>query len=160
MAKKSNFERSLVIIKPDALQRDIVGEIIHRFERKGLYIVGLKMMHLDEKTITKHYFKYKDESFFKELADYMRSFPVVCIVLEGLGAIGSIRKIVGTRVGYEAEAGSIRGDFAMSGHKNIIHASDTPENAKKEIENFFKPEEIFDYAKVIESQIYGPEDLE
>lgn len=156
---KSKFERTLVIIKPDALQRDIVGEIIHRFERKGLYIVGMKMMHLDEETVTKHYFKYKEKDFFAELSEYMRSFPVICIVLEGLGAISSVRKIVGTRIGYEAEAGSIRGDFAMSGHKNIIHASDTPENAKLEIENFFKPEEIFNYAKVIESEIYGPEDL-
>lgn len=156
---KSKFERTLVIIKPDALQRDIVGEIIHRFERKGLYIVGMKMMHLDEETVTKHYSKYVDKDFFKGLSDYMRSFPVVCLVLEGLGAIGSVRKIVGTRIGYEAEAGSIRGDFAMSGHKNIIHASDTPENATSEIENFFKTEELFDYAKVIESEIYGPEDL-
>jgi len=156
---KGKFEKTLIIIKPDALQRDIVGEIIHRFERKGLYIVGLKMMHLDEETVKKHYFKYKDKDFFQELSEYMRSFPVVCIVLEGLGAIGSVRKIVGTRIGYEAEAGSIRGDFAMSGHKNIIHASDSPENAKEEIENFFKPEEIFNYAKVIESEIYSPEDL-
>lgn len=157
--EKSKFEKTLVIIKPDALQRDIVGQIIHRFERKGLYIVGMKMMHLDEDIVTRHYFKYKDKDFFQELSEYMRSFPVVCIILEGLGAIASVRKIVGTRVGHEAEAGSIRGDFAMSGHKNIIHASDTPENAQVEIDNFFKPEEIFNYAKVIESEIYGPEDL-
>jgi nucleoside-diphosphate kinase len=156
---KSKFERTLVIIKPDALQRDIVGEIIHRFERKGLYIVGMKMMHLDEEIVAKHYSKYADKDFFAELSEYMRSFPVVAIVLEGLGAIGSVRKIVGTRIGHEAEAGSIRGDFAMSGHKNIIHASDTPENSKIEIENFFKSNEIFDYAKVIESEIYGPDDL-
>ncbi len=157
---KSKFERTLVILKPDALQRDIVGEIIHRFERKGLYIVGLKMMQLDEETVTKHYFKFKDEHFFGEISEYMRSFPVVAMVLEGLNAISAVRIIVGPRIGNEADAGSIRGDFSMSGNKNIIHASDEPENAKAEIENFFKPEELFDYAKLMESQIYGSAELE
>lgn len=157
---KSKFERTLIILKPDALQRDIVGEIIHRFERKGLYIVGLKMMQLDEEIVTKHYHKYKDEHFFGEISEYMRSFPVVAMVLEGLNAIAAVRKVVGPRVGNEAEAGSIRGDFSMSGNKNIIHASDTLENAEYEINNFFKPEELFNYAKIMEEQLYGPKELE
>jgi len=156
---KSKFERTLVIIKPDALQRDIVGEIIHRFERKGLYIIGLKMMQLDEDMVTKHYYKFKDENFFGEISEYMRSFPVIVMVLEGLNAIAAVRRIVGTRIGNEAEAGSIRGDFSMSGNKNIIHASDTLENAKMEIDNFFKSEEIFNYAKIMEEQLYGPAEL-
>ena len=140
-------ERSLIILKPDALQRGLVGEIFHRFERKGLKIIGLKMVQLEDLTLDEHYAHHKDKPFFTSLKRYMKSAPVALLVLSGIKAIQAIRLIVGPTRGYEADAGSVRGDFAMSGQSNIVHASDSVETAEQEIKRFFKPNELFDYQK-------------
>src|SRR3989344_8053817 len=142
-----NEERILIILKPDALQRGLVGEIFHRFERKGLKIIGLKMVQLEDLTLDEHYAHHKDKPFFTSLKRYMKSAPVALLVLSGIKAIQAIRLIVGPTRAYEADAGSIRGDFAMSGQSNIVHASDSAENAEEEIKRFFKPDELFDYQK-------------
>lgn len=149
------IERSLIIVKPDALQRNLLGEIIHRFERKGLKLVGLKMVAIDDMKIVEHYAHHADKPFFADLKRFMQASPVVMMVLEGYEAIEAIRLIVGPTKGRAADAGSIRGDFAMSVQYNIIHASDSPENAKSEIERFFTARELFDYEKIDYNWIYG-----
>lgn len=149
------IQRSLIIVKPDALQRNLLGEIIHRFERKGLKVVGLKMMAIDDMKIVEHYSHHADKPFFADLKRFMQSSPVVMFVLEGYEAIDAIRLIVGPTKGRAADAGSIRGDFAMSVQYNIIHASDSAENAKVEIARFFNEGELFDYQKIDYEWIYG-----
>lgn len=143
-----NEERSLIIIKPDAIQRSIVGEIITRFERKGLKIIGMKMMYLEDTVVDEHYSHIKDKPFFPRIKKFMTSAPVVVMVVAGLRAIDSIRLIVGITKSYEADAGTIRGDYALSMQSNVVHASDSKENAALEIDRFFKKEELVDYEKV------------
>jgi nucleoside-diphosphate kinase len=152
--------KTLIIIKPDALQRNLLGEIIHRFERKGLKIIGLKMMAIDDLKIAEHYSHHKDKPFFESLKRYMQSSPVVVMVLSGRNAIDAVRLIVGPTKGYEADAGSIRGDFSMSGQCNIVHASDSPESAEKEIWRFFNEDELFTYKKIDFEFIYGEDERE
>lgn len=147
-------ERTLVILKPDALQRNILGEIISRFEKKGLKIVGLKMANLSDKLLDEHYAHHKDKPFFQELKEFMKSSPVILMVLEGLEAIKVVRKMAGLTKGTEAEMGTIRGDFALGTTKNIVHASDSKETAEKEIKRFFDKNEIFDYQKITDKFIY------
>ncbi|MGB9680676.1 MAG: nucleoside-diphosphate kinase [Minisyncoccia bacterium] len=153
------MERTLVLIKPDALQRNLLGEIISRFERKGLKIVGLKMMQLTEEKLFDHYIHHKDKPFFKQLISFMKSSPVIAMVLEGIEAVEAVRLIVGPTLGRKADAGSIRGDFSMSQQHNIVHASDSPETAEKEIWRFFNQDEIFDYQKIDFPAIYSEEEL-
>jgi len=144
---QSREEQSLIIIKPDALQRGLVGEIFHRFERKGLKIIGLKMIELEDIMLEDHYAHHRDKPFFDSLKKFMKSAPVILVVISGINAIGAIRLIVGPTKGYEADAGSVRGDFSMSGQANIVHASDSTTTAEREITLFFKPGELFDYQK-------------
>jgi len=147
------MERSLIIIKPDALQRNLVGEIMHRFERKGLKIVGMKMIQLDDLKLDEHYVHHKDKPFFGDLKDYMKSAPVVIIVLEGPEVIEAIRIIVGSTKGVEADAGTIRGDMAMTNF-NLVHASDSTKTAEQEITRFFEKGELFDYKKIDYGMIF------
>jgi nucleoside-diphosphate kinase len=158
--KAKDEQRTLIIIKPDALQRNLLGEIIHRFERKGLKIIGLKMMAIDDLKIEEHYSHHKDKPFFESLKRYMQSSPVVVMVLSGRNAIDAVRLIVGPTKGYEADAGSIRGDFSMSGQCNIVHASDSPESAEKEIWRFFNEDELFTYKKIDFEFIYSEDERE
>lgn len=151
-------QRSLIIVKPDALQRNLLGEIIHRFERKGLKLVGLKMVRIDDVKIVEHYSHHADKPFFADLKRFMQSSPVVMMVLEGYEAIDTIRLIVGPTKGRAADAGSIRGDFAMSVQYNIIHASDSAESAKAEVTRFFSKDELFNYDKVDAHLIYGADE--
>ena len=151
-------ERSLIIMKPDALQRGLVGELFHRFERKGLKIVGLKMVQLEDVVLIRHYAHHQDKPFFESLKKFMKSAPVVLAVLSGFRAIQAIRLIVGPTKGYEADAGSIRGDFAMSGPANIVHASDSAVVAEQEISRFFKADELFDYQKPEFPWLYSGEE--
>jgi len=153
------MEKTLILLKPDALQRNFLGEVISRFERKGLKIVGLKMMRLSEKTLEKHYSQHKGKEFFKDLVKFMKDSPVVAIVLEGRGAIKAVRNLCGPTVGREAEAGTIRGDFSMSHQHNIVHASDSLKTAKKEINRFFNDSELFDYEKYDMASIYADDEL-
>ena len=147
------MERTLVIIKPDALQRNLVGEIVSRFERKGLKIVGIKMIALDDDVLAEHYAHLKNKPFFHGVKEYMKHSPVLAMALEGADAVAGVRLISGATRGIEADAGTIRGDLSMS-NQNLVHASDSPENAEKEIKRFFKRAEIFDYRKLDECMVY------
>jgi len=151
-------EKTLIIIKPDALQRNLLGKIIERFEQKGLKIVGLKMIQLDDVLLEKHYFHHKDKPFFESLKKFMKGSPVIVMVLEGLEVVKVTRMICGATSGREADMGTIRGDFSMSVQANIVHASDSVETAEKEIRRFFNSDEIFDYQKIDFEHIYGEEE--
>lgn len=152
------MERTLVLIKPDAIQRGLIGEIVHRFERKGLKIVGMKMMSLDEVVLREHYAHISDKAFYPGVEKFMMSSPVVALCVEGLEVVNSVRLITGITKAREAEAGSIRGDFAMSMSCNVIHASDGLENAEKEVKRFFKKDELFEYRKSEFEHVYGEEE--
>ena len=156
----SRMEQTVVLVKPDALQRGLTGEIISRFDRKGLKLVGIKMMHLTDEILDEWYVHHKGKDFFADLKKFMEWTPIVAMCWEGLGAIDAVRKIVGSRKGNEAEAGSIRGDFGMSGQQNLIHASDSVENAEKEKKLIFSPDEIYKYESATECLIYSKEEIE
>ncbi|OGY97871.1 MAG: nucleoside-diphosphate kinase [Candidatus Liptonbacteria bacterium RIFCSPHIGHO2_01_FULL_57_28] len=151
-------ERTLIIVKPDAMQRSLLGEIIRRFEQKGLKIIAMKMMHLNKEILKDHYAKHIDKPFFDSLAGSMSYSPVVAMVLSGLNAISAARLILGPTKGYEADAGSIRGDLALSGQSNLVHASDPEEDPEMEIKRFFAENEIFAYKKVDFEVMYGEEE--
>lgn len=153
------MQKTVVLIKPDALQRNLVGEIIHRFERKGLKLVGLKMLRLDEELIGEWYIHHKDKSFFGSIKKFMMWTPIIAMVWEGIEAIATVRNMVGVTKGREAAVGSIRGDFGMSGSQNLIHASDSTEAVAKEINLIFSKEEIFDYESGMDCLVYSQEDL-
>ena len=153
------MERSVVLVKPDGVQRAVIGEIIHRFERKGLHLIGLKMISLDDALLDEWYAHHKDKPFFGGLKSYMKSYPVVAMLWEGVEAVSAVRKLVGVTKAREAEGGSIRGDFAMSQQYNLIHASESEEIAKKEERLVFEPSEIFSYEKVDSPHIYTEEEL-
>lgn len=147
--------RTAVLVKPDGLQRGLIGEIISRFERKGLKLVGLKMVNMTDEQLSEWYAEHKDKSFFGDLKSFMGSMPIVAMVWEGIDAVPVVRKLVGTTLGREAEGGSIRGDFGMSQQLNLIHASATNENAEREIKIVFTDEELFEYAGVMDTVIYA-----
>jgi len=138
-------QRSLIIIKPDAVQRRLIGELIQRFERKGLKIVAMKMIHMDQALAQRHYAAHRGKDFFDPLIRYITSGPVVVMVLQGPGAIQIVRTMMGPTDSAKAPPGTIRGDFAASLRYNLIHGSDSPEAASQEISLFFKAEELLDY---------------
>ncbi len=152
------MEKTVVLVKPDGLQRGLVGEIIHRFERKGLKLVGLKMVKMTDAMIDSWYAHHKGKAFFDDLKQFMEWTPIVAMVWSGLDCIPAVRKIVGSTKGREAEAGSIRGDFGMSGSQNMIHASDSVEAAEKEMGLIFNADEIFDYESGMDCLIYSREE--
>ena len=150
------MEKSLILIKPDSLQRGLVGEIISRFEKKGLKLIGVKMVSLDDAVLEEHYYHLADKPFFGEIKDFMKSSPVVVLALVGgEGSVLAIRTLVGPTKGQEAPAGTIRGDFGLSGANNIVHASDSVENGASEIARFFNSDELFEYEKTDSKHIYG-----
>jgi len=148
------MEETLLIIKPDAIQRRLIGRIITRFEEKGFRIVAMKMARLDEEVIRRHYAEHKGQAFYEPLVRYMSTHPVVLMVARAKGAVAIARKMMGKTFGCDAAAGTIRGDFAVSNRFNLIHGSDSPEAAAREIGTFFKPEEILDYPDAQERWIY------
>lgn len=152
------MEKTLVIIKPDALQRNLLGKVIERFEHKGLKIIGLKMIQLSDLLLEEHYFQHKDKPFFGRLSRFMASSPVIVMVLEGLEAVKMTRALCGVTSGRDADIGTIRGDFSMSHQSNIVHASDSAEAAEKEIWRFFNTDEIFDYKKIDFDYLYSEEE--
>jgi nucleoside-diphosphate kinase len=154
------MQRTVVLVKPDGVQRGLIGEIIHRFERKGLKLVGLKMISLSDAILDEWYIHHKDKPFFGALKTYMKSYPVVAILLEGKDAIATIRKMIGVTRARDAELGTIRGDFAMSQQYNLIHASESIEIAKKEQGLIFSKEEIFEWEKLDLKNIYLEDELE
>ena len=155
-----NMEQTLIILKPDALQRSLVGEIITRFEKKGFKIIGLKMMTISEVLIREHYGHHKDKPFFEFLKKYMQSAPCIVMLLEGLEVIRTARILCGQTESKKADIGTIRGDLAMSTRHNLVHASDSKESAEQEIKRFFKPEEFFEFKKIDFEQIYSVEERE
>lgn len=141
------MERSVVLVKPDGVQRGLIGEIIKRFEQKGLKLVAVKMLNLGDALLEKWYSHHQDKPFFASLKEYMKSSPVVAMLWEGKDAVATIRKMVGITLAREAEPGTIRGDFAMSQQYNLVHASENADLAKKEQELIFEKEEIFEWDK-------------
>jgi nucleoside-diphosphate kinase len=149
------MERTLVLIKPDALQRDLVGEIIKRFESKGLKLVGMKMMQLTDDLLDEHYSHLRSLKFFPEIKAFMSSAPVVACCWEGVDVVATVRLLCGITKAREAACGSIRGEFAMSIQANLVHASDSLETAEVEIKRFFRPEELFTYKDALNPFIYS-----
>lgn len=139
------MEKTFAMIKPDAVQRGLTGEIIHRYERKGLRIAGMKIMQVTEEMARKHYAEHVEKPFFPGLLDYITSGPVVALVLEGKNAIAEVRKINGATNPLEAACGTVRGDFAQEVGRNVVHGSDSPAAAANEISIYFRPEEILAY---------------
>jgi nucleoside-diphosphate kinase len=136
------MERTLVIIKPDAIQRRLAGEIIHRFERRGLHIIAMKMLKIERPLAEKHYAEHRGKPFYGPLINYITAAPAVVMVLEGYRAISAVRCMLGATNPAEAEPGTIRADYAMQTRYNLVHGSDGLETARREIALFFSPEEI------------------
>lgn len=152
------MNRSVVLVKPDGVQRGLIGEIIHRFERKGLKLVGMKMIALEDALLEEWYVHHKDKPFFPGLKSYMQSYPVVAMVWEGYEAVPTIRTMLGVTKSREAAPGTIRGDFGMSQQYNLIHASENSEAAEKEIGLMFEPEEIFEWSRSDAAHVYLPDE--
>ncbi|HBI59544.1 MAG: nucleoside-diphosphate kinase [Duncaniella sp.] len=150
------MEQTLVIFKPSAVGRNLVGQVLARFEQKGLIIAGLKMMQLSEEILREHYAHLVNRPFFHEILDSMTATPVIVLCLRGVDAIDVVRLMTGSTNGRQAAPGTIRGDFAMSNQENIVHASSSPEDAVVEIKRFFRDEELFDYTPVTMKFINGP----
>lgn len=148
------IQKSFVMMKPDAVQRRLMGKILSRFEEKGLQIVAVKLMQIDEDLAKTHYGEHADKPFFGSLIEYITSSPSLAMVIEGEEAISTIRKLVGATNPLEADLGTISGDFAMDTGRNIIHASDSPDSAEREINLFFNEDEICDYEIVDNKLIY------
>lgn len=152
------MEKSVVLVKPDGLQRGVVGEIIHRFERKGLQLIAIKMISLSDALLDQWYTHHKDKPFFGTLKAYMKSYPVVAMLWEGVDSVATIRKLVGVTKAREAESGTIRGDFAMSQQYNLVHASENIEIAQKEEKLMFNESEIFPWEKTDLTHVYLDEE--
>ncbi len=152
------MEQTFIILKPSTITRALVGDVLTRFQRKGLRIAGLKMMQLTEEILREHYAHLVERPFFPDLMKSMMRTPVIVMVLEGKDAVEVVRGLVGATNSRKALPGTIRGDLAMSGQENIVHASDSPENALIEIARFFKPEEIFDYKLMTFEIFYAPDE--
>jgi nucleoside-diphosphate kinase len=148
------MERTLIILKPDAVQRGLVGEIIGRFERKGLQLAGMKLMQINKPLAEKHYAVHSDKPFYPGLIKYITSGPVVVMAIQGNNAITVCRKMMGKTFGFDAEPGSIRGDLSASKTFNLIHGSDGPETAAHEIGLYFGDTELLDYTRAVETWVY------
>jgi len=152
------MERTLVLIKPDAVQRNLVGEVTRRIEQKGLKLIGMKMMQLDDTILNEHYTHLVDKPFFAGIASFMKSTPVVAQCWEGCEAVEVLRKLCGVTNAREAAPGTIRGDLAMSVQSNLIHASDSLETAKMEVPRFFEASELHSYDKKEHEYIYADDE--
>ena len=148
------MQQTLVLIKPDGVQRGLVGPILTRFEQRGLKIVGLKLIQVPQALAEKHYAEHEGKGFYAGLIKYITSGPVVAMVLEGNNAIVAVRKSVGATKAFEAEAGSIRGDFALEVGRNLVHASDAPETAEREVALWFTADEIASWGRDTDRWIF------
>ena len=148
------IQKSFVMMKPDAVSRRLMGKILSRFEEKGLQVIAVKLMQIDEELAKTHYGEHADKPFFEDLVTYITSSPSLAMVIKGEDAISTIRKMVGATNPLEADLGTIRGDFAMDTGRNIIHASDSPESAERENNLFFHENEICDNSIVHNIWIY------
>jgi len=148
------MERTLIILKPDAVQRGLCGQIIERFERKGLKIAGMKMMTIPAALAETHYEPHRGKPFYAPLVKFMTSSPVIVMALEGKDAIVICRKLMGATFGSKAEPGTIRGDFGVSNSYNLVHGSDSPESAVRELGLFFKSGELIDWQSAQQGWVY------
>lgn len=153
------MEKTLVIVKPGAIQRGLIGEVIHRFERKGLQLCGMKMIQLTNEILIEHYAHLAQRSFFKRIKDSMMITPVIVCCWKGLDAVHIVHEMAGKTNGREAAQGTIRGDFSVSVQENIIHTSDTLENAKIELARFFSDDEIFDFEQSGLNFLYANDEI-
>lgn len=149
-----SMEKTFIMVKPDGVQRNIIGEIVTRFERKGFQLVGAKLMQVSRELAEKHYAEHKDKPFFEELVDFITSGPVFAMVWQGENVIATARQMMGKTNPQEALPGTIRGDFGLTVGKNVIHGSDSPDSAKREIALFFKEEELLNYDKTSNKWLY------
>ena len=149
------LQQTVVLIKPDALQRDLFGEILQRFERKGLKIVALKFVRLTNELLDEHYAHLAERPFFGAMKQFMMQTPVVAMVLKGMDCVEAVRKIIGATNPREADAGTIRADLSVNMPSNLVHASDSPDNARVEIGRFFTKDELFSYEKITDRYMFG-----
>lgn len=154
------MEQSLIILKPSTIQRGLVGEVIDRFQKKGLIIAGIKMMRLSDGLLREHYAHLVDKPFFPSLVRSMQATPVIVMCLRGVEVVEVVRAMIGATNSRKALPGTIRGDFGMSGQENIVHASDSPENAEIEVKRFFSEDELFDYRPITIGATYSADELE
>jgi nucleoside-diphosphate kinase len=153
------MERTLILIKPDAVQRGLIGTIITRFEQKGLKPVGIKFLKLSDEILAEHYSHLADKPFFGGIRRFMQSTPVVAMCLEGLDCVDTVRALCGITKSRQADPGTIRGDLAMSIQANLVHASDSIETAVKEVARFFDASELFEYESAATPTIYSADEL-
>lgn len=153
------MQTTLVILKPSAVQRGLIGDVISRFERKGLIIAGMKMTELTENILREHYAHLVDRQFFPSILRSMMATPVIVMAVKGVDAVAVVRAMTGATNARNATPGTIRGDFGMSGQENIVHASDSPENAAIEVARFFKAGEVFEYTPCPLSVLYAPDEI-
>jgi nucleoside-diphosphate kinase len=151
-------ERTLVLVKPDGVQRLLAGRIIGRFEERGLKLVGLKLVQVDRDLAERHYAIHRERPFFRSLVDFITSSPLVALVLEGPNAIAVVRSMVGATRPHEAAPGTIRGDFALETAQNLVHASDGPETAATEVALWFRPDELVSYEREVDRWALAPEE--
>src|SRR5215208_4929965 len=153
------MERTLILIKPDAIQRGLIGRILTRFEEKGLKLTGMKFLKLTDELLEEHYSHLADKPFFGGIKRFMQLTPVVAICLEGFDCVNTVRALCGITKSREAAPGTIRGDWAMSVQANLVHASDSIETAQKEVARFFGDSELFEYVTVRTQTIYSEDEL-
>ena len=157
--EKSNLkENTLIILKPDAIQRNLMSDIIGRFEKKGLKLVGMKMMSIEDALIAEHYGHHADKPFFKDLKNFMQASPVVVMIWQGVEAVQMARQLLGATSGRKADIGTIRGDLSNSVSRNLVHGSDSVESAELEIKRFFQESEVFEWEKKDMEHIYGEDE--
>ena len=154
------MERTLVIVKPDGVQRCLIGEIVSRLERKGFKVVGLRMLDVPRPMAERHYAVHAGKHFYAGLVDFIISGPVAAVAVEGPDAIATVRRLVGGTMPNEAEPGTIRGDLGVSGLRNLIHASDAPETAAAELALWFEADALVDYARAIDPWIVAEEPVQ
>lgn len=152
-------EKTLVILKPSCLQRNLIGEVISRLEHKGLRLAGMKMVQLDDAILDIHYAHLKDKPFFQRVKNSMKSIPVIVQCWAGKDVANVVRNLIGTTNGREALAGTIRGDFSVSVQENIVHASDSAASAEVELKRFFEDTEIFDYELLFKYNLYSSDEF-
>lgn len=155
-----SLEKTLVILKPSAVQRGLIGEITTRFERKGLRLAGMKMMQLTDELLNEHYAHLSEKPFFQRVKNSMMASPLIVCCYEGVDAIQVVRSMTGATNGRVAIPGTIRGDFSVSSQENIVHTSDSPKTAIEEINRFFKPEELFEYKQVHMPYLYHTDEYQ
>ena len=153
------MEKTLVLLKPSAVQRGLIGEVLNRFERRGLRLVGMKMMQLTDEILDEHYAHLSGKPFFRILKDSMMTSPVIACCFEGKEAVSVVRAMAGATNGRQAAPGTIRGDYCLSNQQNIVHTSDSQENAVVELARFFKPEEIFEYNNPLLGALYALDEI-